>query len=372
MTDKKTVIFSANSSWNIYNFRLGAMRALRDAGHNVVAVAPRDDYTGYIEDEGFDFYELRLDNDGTNPIKDSLSFFEYFKIYSKIKPDLIFHYTIKPCVYGGFAAGLLGLKSVSIITGLGYAFINNTIISKIACFLYRASLKHADEVWFQNSDDFGEFVRLGIIDTTKKVDILPGSGVNTDKFCELDNTNNDGKLRFLLIGRVLWDKGIGEYIEAAKSLKLLYPEAEFALLGSLDVKNPKAIQKDTVQQWVDEGIINYLGVCDDVRPYIASCDCVVLPSYREGVPRSLLEAASMKKPIVATDVPGCKEIVVNGVNGFLCKPRDVADLAKKMEMVMSACAEKRRQMGKAGRKMAVEMFDEKIVIQKYKNILSSI
>jgi glycosyltransferase involved in cell wall biosynthesis len=372
LMNKKTILFSANTSWNIYNFRMGAMIALKNAGHRVVVVSPIDEYAQYIKDTGFEFYGLGLDNDGVNPFKDALALLRYLKVYVKIKPDLIFHFTIKPCVYGGIVSGILGYKNISVITGLGYAFINNTLVSKAAWLLYKISLKFADEVWFQNRDDLNEFIKLSIINKSKKISILPGSGINTEKFNTVPSENSNGKFSFLLIARILWDKGVGEYIEAAKKVKSKHDNVEFVLLGSLDAKNPKAIQKDMVFDWVKDGIIKYPGTTDDVMSYIAKSDCVVLPSYREGVPRSLLEAASMQKPIVATDVPGCREIVKDGVNGFLCMHKNYEDLAEKLEKILMCSDEERRKMGQKGREIAIGIFDESIIIKKYIDTVSSL
>jgi len=216
------------------------------------------------------------------------------------------------------------------------------------------------------------FISEGLV-AKVKCDILPGSGVDIDRFTPIENKNKNGFFKFLLVARMLWDKGVGEYVDAAKLIKEKNPDVEFQLLGFLDVENNTAISKEQMQKWIDAKYINYLGVSDDVKYEIAKADCIVLPSfYREGTPRILLESASMAKPIITTDNVGCRDVVDNGVNGFLCEVKNSKELAEKMEIMMNLTTEKRDAMGRSGRNKMIEEFDECIVIDKYVSSISEI
>jgi glycosyltransferase involved in cell wall biosynthesis len=236
--------------------------------------------------------------------------------------------------------------------------------------LYRLALSRSAKVFFQNNDDLNLFVDSGLV-RKEQTDRVPGSGVDLSRFSPQMMPAN-GRIRFLLIARLLWDKGVGEYVEAARILKRHGINAEFCILGFLDVKNPTAVSRSQMDDWVAEGLVSYLGETDDVRSFIAESDCVVLPSYREGVPRSLLEAAAMGKAIIATDVVGCREVVDDSVNGYLCKPMDSGDLASKMEQLVKLTPEARHEMGRKGREKIEREFDEKIVIGKYLEAIAAI
>ena len=242
-----------------------------------------------------------MNNKGTNPKEDIKTTMEFYKLYKKIKPDIVLHYTIKPNIYGTIAANLLGVKSVNNIAGLGTLFIKQNFVTKIAKWLYMYSQRKANKVFFQNSNDFEMFIGEGLVKKAK-CDILPGSGVDTSKFLPVGFESNKEKFIFLFIARMLWDKGVDEYIKSAKILKDKYKNVEFHMLGFLDVDNHSAVSKEQMQEWVDAGYVKYLGVSDDVKSEIAKVNSIVLPSfYREGTPRTLLESASMEKPIITTN-----------------------------------------------------------------------
>ena len=359
-----------NTSWNIYNFRLGLIKALFNEGHEIVAIAPKDEYTDRLIELGCKYEEVKLDSRGANPIKDFGLTIELFNIYRRIKPDVILHYTIKPNIYGTFAASLLGIPVVNNVCGLGTAFLNKNIVSRIAIAMYRLSFRFPKLVFFQNKDDQKFFMDSKLISNTKS-DILPGSGIDINHFKPLKRTRN-GRFTFLLISRLIHDKGILEYIEAIKVLKSKGVDADFQILGQIDEKHSRGIPEKLVNEWVDQGVVDYLGTTDDVRPYINNSDCIVLPSYREGTPRSLIEAASSARPIVATDVAGCNNIVTNDLNGLLCKPANVDDLASKMEDMLNTDNNKLDQMGKESRNIAVTRFDENFVIDKYLAAISKV
>ena len=366
----KKIVISINTSWNIYNFRLGLIKALQKEGYKVYAVAPKDEYSIKLQEIGVECIDVFMNNKGTNPIEDIKTIWEYYKIYKNIKPDVALHYTIKPNIYGTIGAKLAGVKVINNISGLGTVFLNDSISSKIARYLYKIALRFSDKVFFQNPHDRELFVKNKLVENNK-TDLLAGSGIDTKRFKPLKKEYQDGKFRFLFIARLVKDKGIIEYIEAIRIIKNLkfkienYTDVEFQVLGAFYPGNPTAITKEQMQKWQEEGVVNYLGTSDRVSEIIKECDCVVLPSYREGLSRVLLEAASMAKPIITTDTPGCKDVVEDGVNGFLCKVKDADSLAIQVEKMLNLSTKQREEMGKRGREKIIKEFDEKIVIEKY-------
>jgi glycosyltransferase involved in cell wall biosynthesis len=256
------------------------------------------------------------------------------------------------------------------VTGLGSAFIKGGWLSGVVRGLYRLALARSQVVFFQNLDDQRFFISNGLVPKAI-ADCLPGSGVDLQKFAPRP-LSHSSRFRFLLIARMLWDKGVGEYVEAARLLRKQGLNVEFCLLGFLDVKNPSAISCAQMDAWVTEGVVRYLGVSDHVGDEIARADCVVLPSYREGIPRSLLEAAAIARPVITTDVVGCREVVEDGVTGLLCQPRDAVDLADKMGQMVSASRKERETMGRLGRRKMELEFDEKLVIDKYLDAIAAV
>lgn len=364
------IVISSNTSWSIYNFRLNLAKTLKKRGYEVVIVAPHDEYIEYLKKK-FKFYEISIDSKGTNPSKDIKTVFDYYKIYKRIKPDIVLNFTIKPNIYGTMICNLLGIKTINNITGLGTLFIKENFASKIAKFLYKLSLKKADFIFFQNRDDFELFGKLRLIDDNK-CGILPGSGVDIYRFKPIKIKKDDDVFKFLLIARMIKDKGVFEYIEAAKIIRSKHSNVEFLLLGAVGVDNPTAIPKEKIKEWEDKGLVKYLGMIADVRQEIAKADCVVLPSYREGTSRVLLESAAMAKPIITTNVPGCRDVVDDGINGFLCEVKNSKDLANRMEKMISLSEGERNKIGKNGRKKIIKEFDEKIVIDKYIEVIDEI
>ena len=314
-----------------------------------------------------------MDNGGTNPLKDALLLWRFLLYFFKERPDDFLGYTVKPNVYGSLAAHMLRIPVINNIAGLGAAFIRGGTVMRIVSWLYRTALSRSDKIFFQNDDDRQLVVSRGLVRADMTA-LLPGSGIDLHRFtlAPLPVTSaQNKKIRFLLVARMLRDKGVGEFVEAARLLRQRWPQAEFCLLGFVDVKNPAAISREEMDDWVDEGIVNYLGESDDVRSQITAATCIVLPSYREGTPRSLLEAAAMGRPIITTDAVGCREVVDDGVNGYLCTVRDAADLAEKMERMLTLSHDQRAEMGKRGRAKMKAEFDEKIVIKKYLEAIST-
>jgi glycosyltransferase involved in cell wall biosynthesis len=312
-----------------------------------------------------------MDNRGTNPIKDIWLWMRFLCLLWQEKPDVFLGYTIKPNIYGSLAARCLGIAVINNISGLGATFIHDSLTTRIVKILYRFALRGSAKVFFQNDDDRQLFISQGLAPVGVS-DLLPGSGVNLQYFSVTPLPNSRTPFRFLLIGRMLRDKGVQEFVEAAKLVKQQYPDAEFGLLGFVGVPNPNAISLEQIQAWTKEAGIHYLGESQDVREYINRVHCVVLPSYREGTPRSLLEGAAMGRPLIATDVPGCREVVEHGVNGWLCQARDAADLARYMIKMMNTNDATLQMMATASRSKAERQFDEAIVVGRYLKAINAL
>lgn len=366
----KKIVLVCNTSWGMMMFRLGLMKRLVSLGYDVTVIAPKDDHSEKIKALGCHYIDVEMDNKGSSILKDIRLYYTLKKHYQEIKPDLIFHYTIKPNVYGTWAARESKCHSVAVITGLGYTFLNHNMTASIAKFLYKYTLKHADKVWFINYEDRKKFIKEKLL-KRDLVEVIPGEGVNMEYFAPREKTRLDEKIVFTLIARILWDKGVGEYVKAAKMIGEKYDNVEFQLVGFLDAKNPSAISKEQVDAWEKNGWIRYMGSTDDVRLFIQEADCIVLPSYREGISKILMESASMAKPIITTNVPGCRDIIENSVSGYLCKLKDSSDLAHKIDKFLQLTTEERLKMGRAGRVFVKEHFDEEIILSRYLETIRS-
>lgn len=296
------------------------------------------------------------------------------KALKEVKPDVVITFTIRPAIYGNIVSNRLKLPVISTITGTGPLFESNSVSYRIARWLYSWVLKKTKYVFFPNFDDLEAFIEAGYI-RREQAKRVPGSGVNHEKFAPRPSTRaNDGKFVFLYISRLIKDKGVMEYVEAASILKEKYPNAEFHIIGPLWAGNKKSltVTKDELQSWIDKKWIVYHDKQKDVRPYVADSDCVVMPSYREGMNNVLLEAASMARPLVTTNVTGCRDIVDDGVNGLLCKVKSGADLADKMEQMMQLSPERREEMGRKGREKMIREFDKQMVIKIYLQAIDEI
>lgn len=342
---------------------MGLIRELLDIGHTIQVYAPRDKYSDRLEAEGCQFIPVNMDSRGSNPIKDSALILELTMLYRRHRPDIILHYTIKPNIYGSIAARMVGIPVINNVCGLGTVFLKKNLVSKIATWLYKFSFTYPDKVFFQNQSDLDLFIRERMI-REEITDLVPGSGIDLDAFPPCAWTRNQ-HFQFLMISRLIIDKGIYEYIEAIRILRKEGIPARFAILGALDEDHKRGIRRSELDEWVQEGLIDYLGMTEDVSPYIQAADCIVLPSYREGTPRTLLEAASSARPIIATRVPGCQDVVEDKHNGLLCDVRNAHDLAGKMKLMTMLDKETLRQWGENGRKKVENEFAEEIVIRKY-------
>lgn len=334
-----------------------------EQGHEIHAIAHKDPFSEKIIDAGCTYHKVTMDSRGANPIKDSALIVELLLIYRKIKPDVILHFTIKPNIYGSIAAAFLGIPVVNNICGLGTVFLKKNLVSRIAGALYKVAFRTPRKVYFQNAYDKDLFIKRKLI-RREITDIVPGSGINLDHFKPMPFTRNE-KFTFLMISRLIYDKGVTEYIKAIQILREAGINARFQLLGAIDEEHQRGIKAKLINGWIDEGIVEYLGTTEDVRTFIAGADCIVLPSYREGTPRTLLEAASSAKPIIATDVPGCNNVVENEFNGLLCKMKDAEDLACKMKIMMAKENSHIELFGINGRKKVEKEFNEDLVINSY-------
>ena len=365
------IVISVNTTWNIMNFRSGLIRSLIADGHEVIAVSPADGFENEVVKLNCRHIDIEMENHGTSPISDFKLFLRYMKILRRERPDAYLGFTIKPNIYGSLACNLLDIPVINNISGLGTAFIRQNMLTKIVGALYRNGLKRSKHVFFQNNNDRELFEEYKLV-KHEITGLLPGSGIDLQKFVPVATGNANPCPVFLLVARVLWDKGVQEYVDAARTVKTECPGARFQLLGFLDPLNPNGVPEQTVQGWIDEGTIEYLGSSNDVRQQIKIADCIVLPSYREGTPRTLLEAAAMGKPVIATDVPGCREVVDHASNGYLCKVCDAQSLARSCNEFLSLDAKSKKLMGEASRQLVEERFDEKLVIEAYKKQIAKL
>lgn len=368
-TPRRTVLLCCNSLWGLVNFRGRVIRALADDGHRVVLVAVPDIPVQRALDLGAEFVEWRVAPRGANPLRELVALAELVRLYGSIRPDIAFHFTVKPVLYGALAARLAGAQAVAVVTGLGYLFLTPGLMQSTARWFYRAMLGSSREVWFLNSEDRAVFENAGLT-RGLKVQTLPGEGIDLRHFGWQPLPPVDGDFVFLMIARLLRDKGVVEFAEAAREVRRRYPRARFRLLGPSYQANEMSVPLETVRAWESEGTIEYLGAADDVRPAIAACHCVVLPSYREGMPRVLMEASAMGRPSIATDVVGCRDVVQPGLNGWLCLPRDAHSLAQACIVAMETSRDDLLRMAQQARELAHQTFDDETIIQRYRNLVA--
>ncbi|MEM9325813.1 MAG: glycosyltransferase family 4 protein [Bacteroidota bacterium] len=359
-----------NTAWNIYNFRRGIVESLLSKGHQVLAIAPADDYVERLKALGCDFRHLSMAGSGINPIKDLILIFRFHRLLRAERPDVLLSYTIKPNIYGSFLSRVLKVPIICNVSGLGTVFMRKGVVPAIAMMLYRNSLTHADLVFFQNDEDQALFVSRVPLQPTR-VQLLNGSGIDLNRFTPRPKPSSS-PMTFLMIGRLISEKGIYEYAEAAATVKAKYPEARFQVLGGWDPKDRRAVSKEQLREWQAKDWVEYLGVTDDVREQIAQASAVVLPSYREGTPRTLLEAGAMGLPLLATDVPGCRHVVRDGYNGFLCEAKSGEALAQIILKFITLSASQQDEMGKNSRTLIEEKFDERLIVKSYTDAIKKL
>jgi len=367
MTTKKAgkIVFLYNSAGYLYRFRLGLMLSMKNRGWQVVAAAPFDESAAKIEAEGIRFWALPISRKGKNPWTDFRMGMRLAKFYRREKPNIVHHFTIKPVIYGTLAARLCGISGiVNLIPGLGHVFLRGGLLQFWVERAYRMVFSPSVQVIFQNRNDLEFFVERKLV-KRKQAHLIFGSGINTSAFSpdRLPADEAPSRITFSLVTRMLWEKGVAEFVEAAKIVKNQNSRTHFQLIGAPDAGNPTSVSTSWLEEQQTLDYIDWVGHTDDVRPYLADAAAVILPSYREGAPRALLEAASMGKAIVAADVPGCREVVDDGINGYLVPPKNVEKLAQAM-LKLAEDPAGRRQMGLAAREKALKHFDERIIIRK--------
>lgn len=375
MLPKKKIILFSNNALTFYKFRIHLIKELVRENFQVILIGNKENqkWSAELESLGIKYYSLNLERRGINLISEIILFKKIYDFYKNLKPDIVIHFTVKPNLYGGLASRALSIPTINMITGLGSVFINkNMIVMKIVKLFYRVSLKKAKNIWFTNNTDRSYFLENNLI-SNQITNIISGAGVDTDHFYLSKKRQLNRNFTFLFLGRIQKEKGIFEYLEASKKLKLKYlNKFQSHIVGFLRDTYPENISIDKLSPYIKANIVSYLGHDDDVRHFIDEADCVVVPSYREGLSTILIEAASMGKPLIATDVPGCREVVNNEFNGFLCKERSVNELAKKMEMMMLLDKENIARMTINSRKIAEEKFNKDLIVKKQMNLIRNI
>lgn len=364
-------MLTVNAAWNVWNFRRPVVKALLEAGHRVTILAPEGERVEDLLAMGCRFVPLEMNVKGLNPLHDYRLMQRFKRIFRTEAPDVVLSYTIKNNLFGAMAARACGIPFIPNVTGLGTAFLSGGALQRLAEFLYRRAFRGLKTVFFQNTDDRNLFIVRQLV-TAEQATILPGSGIDLEDFPAAPYPAGENETRFLLIARLLRDKGIHEYIDAARRLKVKGIPARFQLLGAADSENRTAISRETLAVWEAEGVVEYLGTTSDVRPHIAQAHCIVLPSYREGAPRTLIEAASMARPLIATDVPGCRSVVENGNNGYLCTAKSGESLAEVCQRFVDLPETAKRSMGQAARKKMVAEFDQAIVVDAYERAITGL
>lgn len=370
MQSKKKIVLFGNTSWSMYNFRKDLIVYLQSLGYKVAVIAPIDEYSSKIASLGCEYFNIKLDRKGINPLRDIVLLIDIYKLLKSIKPDICFFYTIKPIIYGCFVCSHLKINNVAVTTGLGHLFSKQSIISMLVKFMYKFSLRKCNKVFFLNNDDCKCFIDNHIV-TDKQALVLKGEGINPQKFL-YDKCKNTPFV-FLLISRMLWSKGIGVFVEAARKVKQQYPSVQFNLLGFVGVDNPEAISLSQIKTWTEEGFISYLGETDNVIPFINESTSIVLPSfYGEGIPFTLLEGASMARPLITTNNVGCRDVVVDTINGYVCEKQSVSSLVEAMIRMIELPVEDLQRMGEQGRLIINKEFHQDVVFQKYKEVIEVI
>ena len=367
------IILSSNTDWYLYNFRLSLAKEILDHGYDLLLLSPPGRYSEILLSDGMRWQAIRLSR-GLNPISDFSTLLQYIGVYRREQPDLVHHFTFKPVIFGSIAARYAGIPAtVNSVTGLGYLFVNPgrlaPLLRLVVRPLLRLALKSKNAMTiFQNEEDAHFFEEQGLVRSGQYLTI-ESSGVDVERFSPTPEPAGDPII--LLAARMLWDKGVGELVEAARILSRQGVQGKVVLVGDVDSGNPATIGEAQLRDWADEGVVEWWGHQDDMPEILGRCHVVVLPSYGEGVSRTLIEAAAAGRPIVASDVPGCREVVSHGKNGFLVPPKDPRALADAISRLLSD-RDLRTRMGQAGRDIALERFSDKLVNAKTLQIYSSL
>ncbi|MCR5152449.1 MAG: glycosyltransferase family 4 protein [Prevotella sp.] len=366
----KTILFCDNTLWGLVNFRGRVIEHFRDNGYRVVLCAPEkeDKQMRTTLPDGVGFEPIRMGRNSKNPINDLRYMFRLYKIFRRVRPDYVFTYTIKPNIYGSLVASWLKIPLTCMMAGMGYVFNNDGLASRVARRLYRIGLSHAQNVLLLNNDNRARVVEMGMCDPNKIILLQGGEGLDLQTFHYFDNESSD--VLFLFVGRLSWDKGYGEFVEAAKKVSVMNPEVTFNIYGSLDPSYPNNVSEDIVKSDTDAGIYEYKGFVPDMNEiYRRKGIVMVLPSYHEGMSRSLMEACAVGKPIITTNIAGCREFVDDGINGYLVPVKDSQALADAMMKYLALADDEKKKFSLASRKHAEKYFDVNDVIRIYDEIV---
>lgn len=365
----KTIAMIGNTSWGMLQFRSSLMKELLQSGHKVVVIAPLDECSEEIRELGCKYINLPVERKGANPFKDLKYIFHLTKILLEEAPHCVLAYTIKPALYGSVASRLAGTPQIfAIMTGLGFIFSRNNLLTRFVKGMAKFCLRFATQVWFLNTDDANTFINAKLIPSAKSF-VLPGEGVDTEHYCTF--TEQSSQVTFTLISRMLWDKGVALFVETAKELKKVRPDLEFLLIGPVDDGNPEAIPLEQLIQWHDEGAVKYLGHMKDVRPILKRTSCLVHPTfYKEGLPRVLMEANAMGVPCITTDTSGCRDVIKDGVNGFLITPKCSNSLKSAVLKFLELDEEEKYNLGFKARYLMINNFSSNRINKIYTERLS--
>jgi glycosyltransferase involved in cell wall biosynthesis len=370
--DSQKIIINVNILWGAVNFRLDLMNQLISSGYNVVVVGSTDEFSrislSTLRAHNIQHHKIKLNRKNLNPINDLLYICSLIKIFQIEKPDYILNYTIKPNIFGSIAAIITSKRYINTVNGLGSAIINETILARVLRFMYKIAFIKSQEVLFQNPDDLNYFVSRSIV-KNDIAEIVPGSGVDTRKY-DMPIINQNKVIKFNFIGRILKDKGVLEYIEAIRLLRLKYPtRAKYYLSGFIDDDNPSGIDRTNIGEWEKEGLIVYQPKTDNIMEYLKHTDVIVLPSYREGLSKMLIEAGSCRKPLITTNVPGCKQLISSNMNGYVCEAKDPIGLASIMGAILESSLHELMQMGENSRNHIKDNYSNEKVFAIYMKLI---
>lgn len=359
------ILITSNSTWNLYNFRLNFIKSLIKKNNKIYVLSKEDSYSSILKKEGCKIININFSRKNSNFLENFKIFFIYFKIIYKIQPNVIFSYNIKPNIYSGLVSRLLNIVQISTITGLGTFYLNNNLLKYFVIHLYKFSLKKNKMIFFHNSNDLDYFKKLNI--NKNNLRIVAGSGVDLKKFKYSPFIKYNNIIIFTMFSRIISDKGVNEYVEAAKIIKnkKLNKKIIFNLIGNIDFDNKTAINKIVLEKWVKEKFICHQEFSSEIYPLICKSNCIVLPSYREGMSKILIESCAVGRPVITTNVPGCKEVVEHGYNGFLCLPANIESLVDSILKFINLTNVEKNQMSLNAFNKAKLEFDEKKVVDTY-------
>ena len=359
------VLIISNSSWNLYNFRFNLVKELLKKKYKVCIIAKDEKYSDIFINMGCKFYNVNIRRKTINLFRNLIIFIKFLFLIARIKPNTILSFSLKPNIYGGLISRLLIINHISTVTGLGTFYLHNKILKKFIILLYKISLKKNKKIIFHNIDDLNYFNNLKIVNNNGV--IVSGSGVDLKKFYFKPLIKERKKIYITMISRLIFDKGVREYVLASQMVLKQKKNVIFNLIGDIDYDNKSSISKEELNMWIEKKYINYYGFSENINKYIYESDCIVLPSYREGLSKILIESCAMGRPIITTDVPGCKEVVKENYNGYLCKPKNAKDLFLKLLLFINLSIQKKNELSKNSSKLAILEFDEKKVIDAYIN-----